>query len=89
MFKKNSKSHKISDWASICTKIFQDISSRLWIIGVWKVENRTHTRTSGNQLKIAFLDVLDYSEYFDTDILIFFHEKVASTVRKQKKLSNK
>ena len=27
---------------------------------------RTHTLTSGRQLKITFLDVLDYSEYSDT-----------------------
>ena len=28
----------------------------------------THTHTSGRQLKITFLDVLDYSEYSDTNI---------------------
>ena len=27
---------------------------------------RTHTHTSGHQLKITFLDVLDYSEHSDT-----------------------
>ena len=52
-----------------CIKFYIDISSRLWVIEVWNVENRTHTRThththtSGHQLKIKFLDVLDYSEY--------------------------
>ena len=38
---------------------------------------RTHTHTSGRQLKIKFLDVLllDYSEYSDNDISkFFFHE---------------
>ena len=63
-----------------------DISSRLWVIGVSNVENRTHTHTrthahtgtrtrthtSGRQLKITFLDVLDYSEYSDTNISKFF-----------------
>ena len=29
---------------------------------------RTDTHTSGSQLKIEFLDVLDYSEYSDTNI---------------------
>ena len=56
-------------------------------IGVSNVENRTHTRphthTSGRQLKI-FLDVLDYSKYSDTSISkkMFFHESIASSVRK-------
>ena len=44
-----------------------------------------HTHTSGRQLKIIFLDVLDHSEYSDTNISIFFHENIASLVRKQKK----
>ena len=37
----------------------------------------THTRThtSGRQLKIKFLDVLDYSEYSDTNISIYFFTK--------------
>ena len=36
------------------------------------------------QLKITFLDVLDYSEYFDTNISnFFFHENIASAVRQQ------
>ena len=38
----------------------------------WKSDTythaRTHTHTSGRQLKITFLDVLDYSEYSDTNI---------------------
>ena len=88
-FFKNSKSHKITNRASIVMKIVTikglwllywrtkfhiDISSRLWVIGVSNVENRTHTHTrkhahtSGRQLKITFLDVLDYSEYSDTSI---------------------
>ena len=57
------------------TKFQIDISSRLWVIGVWNVENRTHTRTSGRQLKIKFLDVLDYPEYSDTNISNFFFTK--------------
>ena len=53
-----------------CTKFHIDIWSRLWVIGLWNVENQihTHTHTSGRQLKITFLDVLDYSEYLDTNI---------------------
>ena len=36
---------------------------------------RTRTHTSGRQLKIKFPDVLDYSEYSDTnDSKFFFHE---------------
>ena len=58
------------------TKFHIDISSRLWVIGISDVENRTHTytrtlahtHTSGRQLKITFLDVSDYSEYSDTKI---------------------
>ena len=60
------------------TNFYIDISSRLWVIGVSNVENRTHTHTrthahththtSERQLKITFLDVLDYSEYSDTNI---------------------
>ena len=36
----------------------------------WKSDTRTRTRThaSGRQVKITFLDVLDYSEYSDTNI---------------------
>ena len=51
------------------------ISSRLSVIGVSTLKighihthARTHTHTSGRQLKITFLDVLDYSEYSDTNI---------------------
>ena len=69
-----------------CNEFQLNISSCLWIIVVWKLESwahiqtRTHTRT---QLKIIFLDVLDYSEYSDTNISYFFHKNVASSVRKQ------
>ena len=46
---------------------------------------RTHTHTSGRQLNITFLDVLDYSEYSDTKSRnFFFHENIASSIRKQK-----
>ena len=31
---------------------------------------------------MKFLDVLDYSEYSDTNISIFFHENIASSVKK-------
>ena len=44
----------------------------------------TQTHTSGRQLKITFLDVLDYSEYSDTNISnFFFHWNITSSVRKQ------
>ena len=42
----------------------------------WKSD--THAHTSGRQLKITFLDVLDYSEYSDTNISIFFLRKHSS-----------
>ena len=43
-----------------------------------------HTHTSGRMLKIIFLEVLDHSEYSDINISIFFfHENIASSVRKQ------
>ena len=57
----------------------------------WKSDTHTHTctHTSGRQLKVTFLDVLDYSEYSDTNIskFFFFHENIASSVRKQKSTS--
>ena len=39
---------------------------------------KSDTHTSGRQLKIIFLDVLDYSEYSDTNISKFFilHENI-------------
>ena len=42
--------------------------------------------TSGRQLKIIFLEVLDYSEYSYTNISKkkMFHKNIASSVRKQK-----
>ena len=103
-FSKNPKSHKISDCALIwmristikgawllhcCTKFQFDISSRLRIIVVWKLESRarTHIHTFGHQLKIILLDVLDHSDYSDTNISnIFFHQNIASSVRMQKVL---
>ena len=49
---------------------------------IW--HTRTHTHTSGRQLKIKFLDVLDYSEYSDTNISKFFFHKKTFSVTKQK-----
>ena len=63
------------------TKFHIDISH----IGHIHTHAHTHTHASGRQLKITFLDVLNYSEYSDTDISkkkIF--TKTASSVRKQK-----
>ena len=48
----------------------------------------THTQTSGRQLKITFVDVLDYSEYSDTNNSKKkkkFDENIASSVRNQKR----
>ena len=54
------------------TKFHIDISSRLSYRGFKRLKSDTythaHTHTSGLQLKIKFLDVLDYSEYSDTNI---------------------
>ena len=55
----------------------------------WKSDTHgnthTHTHTSALQLKITFFDVLDYSEYSDTNISKkkIFHENIAFLVRKQ------
>ena len=60
-----------------CTEFQLDVSKRLWIIVVWKVENRIHIPTqtpSGRQLKITFLDISGYSECSDRNISIFFRE---------------
>ena len=48
-----------------------------WGLKRWKSDTHTHTHTytSGRQLKIKFSDVLDYSEYSDTDISKFFVQK--------------
>ena len=76
-----------------CTIFHIDTSSRLWVIGVWNIENqththkRTHTHTSGRQLKITFLDVLDYSEYSDTYISKFFFARKQLSQWGSKKLS--
>ena len=66
-----------------CIKFHIDIASRSLVIGVWNVENRMHTytytrihtHTFGRQLKIKFLDVLNYSQYSDTNISNFFSRK--------------
>ena len=56
-----------------------------WGLTRWKSDTYAHTCTSVRQLKIKFLDALDYSEYSDTDISkFFFYENIASLVRKQK-----
>ena len=34
----------------------------------WKSDTQAHTDTSGRQIKITYLDVLDYSGYLDTNI---------------------
>ena len=71
------------------TKIHVDISSRLWVIGVWNVENRTHTHTR-RTLTYKFLDVLEYSEYSHTSISKKkkINKNIASSVRKQYTFSN-
>ena len=74
-----------------CTKFQLDISSRLWIIVVWKLKSqahthtrtRTHTHTSGCQLKIIFLDVLDYSEYSHTNTAMFLFSRKHSFFSKE------
>ena len=50
---------------------------------------RAYTHTSGRQLKIGFLDFLDYSNYSDTNIAKrkIFHENIASSVRKQESVT--
>ena len=45
----------------------------------------THTHTSGRQLKITFLDVLDYSEYSDTNISKFFFSRKHSFLNEEAK----
>ena len=49
-----------------------------------RYNTHTHTRAhaSRRQLKITFLDVLDYSEFADTNISNLFHEHIASSVGK-------
>ena len=71
-----------------CTKFHIDFSSRLWVIGVSNVENRTHTHTSGRQKKITFLGVLKYSEYSVTNISkkLFFSRKDSFFSEEAKKL---
>ena len=69
-----------------CSKFHIDISSRLWVIGVSNIENRTHTHTSGRQLKIPFLDILNFSEYSDTNISIFFCSRKHSFLSEEGKV---
>ena len=75
-----------------CTKLHIDISSLLWVIGVWIAENwthtHTHTHTSGCQLKIKFLDVLDYSEYSDTNISKTIFSRKHSFLNEEAKVKN-
>ena len=76
------------------TKFHIDISNRLWFIGVSNVKNRTHTHTrthahtytSWRQLKITFLDVLEYSEYSDTNISKFFFPRKHSFLSEEAKI---
>ena len=52
----------------------------------WKSDTHAHTHTSGCQLKITFLDVLYYYEYWDTNIRKKKkknRENIASSVKKQ------
>ena len=54
----------------------------------WKIgHTRINTHTSGRQLKIKFLDVLDYSEYFDTNISNFFFSRKHSFLNEKVKTS--
>ena len=58
-----------------------------WGLKRWNTRTHAHTHAhaSRRQLKIKFLDVLDYSEYSDTNISkFFFHKSIASSVKKQK-----
>ena len=76
-FSKNSKSEKIWTLQSILAKF---TIKGLWLLHWWgfkrwksdtythaHTRTRTHTHTSGRHLKITYLDVLDYSEYSDTN----------------------
>ena len=75
-----------------CCDCFTSVPNFISIAqAVYELSNRTHahththTDTSGLQLKITFLDVLDYSEYSDTNISNKnFLTKTASSVRTQK-----
>ena len=53
----------------------------------WKSDTHAHTQVhiSEGQLKIIFLDVSEYYEYSDSNIMIFFfHENIVSSMRDQK-----
>ena len=67
-----------------CTELQLDVSSHSWIIVVWKLESQAHVHIHARIYKIVFHDVLDCSEYSDTNTSIFFYENIASSVRKQK-----
>ena len=51
-------------------------------------KSHTYTHTHIHP-EIKFLDVLDYSEYSTNISKFFFHENIASSVRKQKWYENK
>ena len=55
------------------------------VLKLWKSDTDAHTHKSGRQLKITFLDILEYSEYSETNILKKkkIHENIASLVRKR------
>ena len=61
-----------------CTKFHIDISSRLWVIGVWIIENRTHTHTC----KHAHIHI---QKMIFLDVFFVFHENIAFSMRKQKR----
>ena len=82
-FSKNSKSHKIANrGASIVMKIV--MIKRLWLLHWYTKFHIDISRRLQviDLLKITFLDVLDYSEYFEANILDFFFTLTAA--RKQK-----
>ena len=67
------------DWRSLTALLLYQISTRYLKpfmnysgLKIRKSSTYTHIHTSGRQLKIIFLGVLDHSEYFDTNISIFF-----------------
>ena len=55
---------------------------------VKRARRHTHTHTSGRQLKITFLDVLDYSDYSVTNISKFCFSRKHSFICEETKLKN-